>query len=783
MHAPSLFQPYRPPSLPSTEANGQFSPPPLPIPPPKCPEDSPPPPIETRTSEIIPTRSQTDGHPQSHVHSVPEVQSEIFHIPSQPSVPSQPPSVILPRASQAWQTGKPDSNVVPTLTLNGFITAAHVDARSKPAFAQPDPQVDIMGPIPVLPSQSSAPPPRSRLKVTIEDVSEDSPVSSKEIPTSVPTITPSVPSSKLQPAHHTTIANANSSSKSAVVDQAGHKSSPQSSSKDPPPHRSTDPSVMLAAPPMPLPISTAPPTSTRMPSSAPPTHPTFVTSTQAAPTQRVTSHSVSSRTHQRGAEMLQASKLSSSAGTNPTVTGSVNKPTAAPVQMTNNPVSTATGQHQPVNGASVQGPSVSRLANAPTTAPHPSVSATTSMTKVAAHTTSGPGPLVGTLGLHISVPSTNTQPPSAPDPLRQQLSRPGTLSIPSVDATSTTIMSTTTVKNAYQEQPIVDSTRPRDVVPSATRHLAPSSHIYPSSTRPGTSSATTQQTHVAPAQPPTHHRVVSLPITPSSSAAPRPLSPRKYSQPIPSATLSTQPFPSRPSVPEPQSTRAPASGHVLIPAPVRSTRLPPSDRTPDSDMLKTPSSIAPSPMLNPDTSNTVPIRARQPSTDSRDEKKKPSGLFGLFRTRTLSTKAAEPPVVSTVTRASLDQGRAHPDASVVASTTTSVPRGVTSTSAPKEWNSATLPATSTSTRAGPQSKFKGKAHDPVAIPPSTQVAREHKDATPHIFTPFKFLSMHSKRNRTVSAASLDVCDGNTAVSILFTLSDVRLIMPVDRPIL
>lgn len=778
----------------------------------------------------------------------------MFHMPSQSSAPPQLSSAPPPRTTQPWQPSKLDSNTVPTQTLNGSTSVSHADATpSKSAVGQSDDvQVahqGIVGSIPFFSSQSSAPPARPRPKVTVEDVPEDSPVLSKAvsttvpavmpsvpvsrpvqppqhttvananstlksavgdqphhksggspvlskaIPTSVPTITPSVPVMRpVQSLQHTTVANANSTSKSTVADQHGHKSSPQSRNKDPLLHRGTEPSPVPAAPPMPPPTSAAAPTPTRMSYPAPPSQPTFAPSVQATPAQRATSHTTPSRTYQRAAEMLQASKLSTSVDTNPGATGNINKSAAAPTQTTYNPVSTATGQHQPVNGASVHGPSASRLVNTSiTTTPHPSASATVSGTKVAAHTTMiGSGPYVGALGLHISAASTsiNTQLPSAPDPLKQQPTRPGALSIPSLDTTSTTVMSTAAVKNAHQEQPTVDSTRLRDVTPSATRNFPPSSHIYPTSARPSTSSAMTQQTHVTPAQPSTHHRVVSLPITPSSLAVQKPPSPRKYSQPISSATVSTQPFPSRPSAPEPQSARVPVSGHVFTPAPVRSARPPPLDRTNDFDMLKTPSSIAPSPMLNPDTLNgvpqsiTVPIRARQSSTDSKDDKKKPSGLFGLFRTRTLSSKAADPQVISTVTRASVDQGKVHPDASVTVPTTVPVPRGVILNSASKESNSAQPPAPSTSTRAGLQSNTKGRVPDPIAIPPPpTKTTREHKDTTPHIFTPFKFLTMHSKRNRTVSAASLDVCDGNTAVSILLPPADMPLIMPVDRPIL
>lgn len=721
----------------------------------------------------------------------------MFHMPSQSSAPSQPPSMPPPRPTEPWQPGNLGGDAVPTPIWNGSTSVSHTDAKSsKPAVGQHDDarvaHEEIIWSIPVLPSQFSAPSAKPRPRITIEDVTEDSPVLSKAVP-SMPTITSSVPAPRpMQPSQHTNSANANSTSKSAVTDQPGHKSSPQSRNKDLHLHRGTEPSPVPVVPPMPPPTPTAAPLSTRMPSSAPATQPTFIQSVQAALAQRATSHTVPSRTYQRAAEMLQASKLAASAETNPGATGNINKSTAAPAQTTYNPVSTAAGQYPLVNGTSIHGPSASRLVNTPTTtAPHPS-SSTASMTKVTAHTTTtGSGPPIGAWGVHISAPSTSidTQPLSAPDLLKQQPIRPGALSIPSIDATSTTVMSTSAVKNSYQEQYILDSIQPRDVTPSAARNLPPSSQIYPTSTRPSISSATTQ-THVTPAQPPTHHRFVSLPIASSSSAVQKPLSPRKYSQPIPSTTVSTQRFPSRSSGPESLSARAPVSGHVFTPAPVRSARLPPLDRTNDSDMLKTPSSIAPSPMLNPDSSsgvphsNAVPNRARQSSTDSKDDKKKPSGLFGLFRTRTLSLKTSELPVISTVTRASLDQGKVHPDALVAAATALPVPRGATSTSAPKESNSALPPAASISTRAGLQSKTKGRVLDPIAIPPlPTQAVREHRDATPHIFTPFKFLAMHSKRNRTVSAASLDVCDGNTAVGILLLPSDVPLIMHVDRPIL
>ncbi|KAF8447623.1 hypothetical protein L210DRAFT_850103 [Boletus edulis BED1] len=178
-------------------------------------------------------------------------------------------------------------------------------------------------------------------------------------------------------------------------------------------------------------------------------------------------------------------------------------------------------------------------------------------------------------------------------------------------------------------------------------------------------------------------------------------------------------------------------------------------------------------MLNPGTSNAipqsiaVPIRPRQVSIESKDDKKK--GLFGLFRTRTLSSKAVDPPPFPSTTSASLEQGKVHPDVLAAPLTTTPVPRAATS--APKQSHSMPPAVASTSTRAASQTKFRSRAPDPTVIPPPRQKTREQKDVTPHMFTPFKFLTMHSKRNRTVSAASLDVCDGNTATNTVIGSPD------------
>ncbi|KIK98860.1 hypothetical protein PAXRUDRAFT_133306 [Paxillus rubicundulus Ve08.2h10] len=178
-------------------------------------------------------------------------------------------------------------------------------------------------------------------------------------------------------------------------------------------------------------------------------------------------------------------------------------------------------------------------------------------------------------------------------------------------------------------------------------------------------------------------------------------------------------------------------------------------------------------MLNPAPTNsvppsiTIPIRTRQVSTDSKDSKKKAANFFGLFRTKSGSSKPLDPPVASTTTRVSIDNQRVHTDTpSTAVPAATPVPQKVTPSSAAKESKERT-PALqpAVSAHAGAQPKPKSKVVDPIIIPPSQkQATREHRDTAPHNFTPFKFLTMHSKRNRTMSAASLDVCDGNTATN-------------------
>ncbi|KAF9227556.1 hypothetical protein BS17DRAFT_391840 [Gyrodon lividus] len=787
VHAPSVFQPYPPPHPPLEEENGQFSPPPLPVPPPRGPEDSPPPPIETRSTEIIPARWQSHKDLEGNMDSVPQLPDDMLQKPIQLTVHSQASFTPPVYTQQTWQTRRSENNAAPTTMRAGSLTIPQVDVRSPrpsnlPAVqppAQPDGGANSAAHqgatrfASAPQAQPSAPPTRPRPKVTIEDVPEDSPVFGNTISTSPLPMTPSVPTPRpTQAPQQTTVGNTSlASAKVATANQGTVRSSPQSRVKDSPLHRATESSsAPLVAPPMPPPTPVPyAPTSTRTPLSAPPTQAMFFPSAESASAQRSASQTGSSRTYQRAAEMLQTTKPSTtSAATYPITTANhhVNPPmssTMAQVLATKSLPSASTTTHAAAASYA------NKVAIAHT---HGSQATTSSV------------PPADALGLHDVPPISggiNTQ-MSSVETHKHQSSRPAALvTTKSLDPAPVTLTSSTT-KNQNQEH-VVDSTRPRDVTLSATRN-PPSSHVYPTSARPGTSTTTSQQTHhVPPVQPLTHHRAVSLPVT----QPPAPPSPRKYSQPVPSTIVSTQPFPSRP----PQPAWVPVSGHLSTPAPPRSTRLPPPpDRAMcnDSEMLKTPSSIAPSPMPTPTPTTsvlqsiTVPIRTRQSSTDSKDSKKKPANFFGLFRTKSGSSKPLDPPVASKTTRVSLDHQRVHTDVPhTAASATTPAPalQRVASSSAPKELKERGAPRPAVSPHAGTQPRAKGKAPDPIIIPPpQKQAAREHKDTVPHMFTPFKFLTMHSKRNRTISGVSLDVCDGNTAViRCLFSFVDPWLICP------
>ncbi|KAG2078040.1 hypothetical protein BDR04DRAFT_444011 [Suillus decipiens] len=325
--------------------------------------------------------------------------------------------------------------------------------------------------------------------------------------------------------------------------------------------------------------------------------------------------------------------------------------------------------------------------------------------------------------------------------------------------------------------------------------------LYPASHRHATPVSTNQQpshsTHPIP-----HHRTVSLP-TPqpvsTSNTNPRPSSPRKISQPLLSSATSTQPFPSssqgnvlsRPSkTAEPSwASRVAVSGHPSTPAPSRAHLPPTMNRafSHESEILMTPSSIAPSMPKTPQTPQTSfnsplhvaapPTRQRQMSTESKESKKKTGGfLGGLFRT--MSGSGSSKPLESPAARSPKLSMEQHKSPVIVAPPM----QHSKSSSSPNESKdkavASALPAHTVQTALAPSSvsvqpkvpKDRTRKH-PEMTTSSSHPPRDRKHPSSNVFSPFSFLT--SKRNRTMSGASLDVCDGNTAVCMIFMLSDVE----------
>ncbi|KAG2100507.1 hypothetical protein BD769DRAFT_1697783 [Suillus cothurnatus] len=311
-----------------------------------------------------------------------------------------------------------------------------------------------------------------------------------------------------------------------------------------------------------------------------------------------------------------------------------------------------------------------------------------------------------------------------------------------------------------------------------------------------TPSAKTQRAPTSNSNPriPTHpippNRTVSLP-TPqpvsTSNANPRPPSPRKFSQPLAnSSATSTQPFPgssqgnvsSRPSkTAEPVwAARVAVSVHPSTPAPSRA-HLPPTtmNRTfsHESEMLMTPSSIAPSMPKTPQTPQTnfasphqvtaPPMRQRQVSTESKESKKKGGFLGGLFRT--MSGSGSSKPLESPVARSPKLSMEQHKSPAIVAPPM----QHSKSTSLPKELKDKAVVSAPLALRLfRPHQHRFNQRHQKTARKHSeitTSSAHPHRDRKQHlsnVFSPFSFLT--SKRNRAMSGASPDVCDGNTATN-------------------
>lgn len=574
------------------------------------------------------------------------------------------------------------------------------------------------------------------------------------------------------------------------------------------------------------------PTSSRVPFSAPPTQSTFAQSHQD-PVHRTTSSSGQPRGHQRSTDA---------------------QPSAKPPTYSNASIAAAQAARQVSQPSNVtQSASLDAASKAKQYAAPPTVTVTApypqNLPTAETHTKYSSRPLVSASAAAAQTTRPAVQPPNTTQsaPLdatskgrqyaavaasavashphnaeahaKPHSSRPAVppVTIPQ-GPSARPVASTPTTKSQVQDPPnISDSTRYRGLLSSASRYASAMNPLYPASHRQATSASTNQQpkpsqsTHPIP-----HHRTVSLPTPqsmPTSTANPRPPSPRKASQPLfNSSNTSTQPFPSssqvnvssRPSkTAEPSwAARVAVSGHPSTPAPSRAYLPPAMNRTfsHESEMLMTPSSIAPSMPKTPQTPKASftatqvtapPMRQRQVSTESKESKKKSGGfLGGLFRTMSGSgtSKPLESPVAPSP-KLSMEQHKApaivappiqHSKSassakdSKVTAMASALPSHMVQTTA--------LPPTSASVQ--PKAP-KAKARGPEVTFPSAHPHRDRKPPSSNVFSPFSFLT--SKRNRTMSGASLDVCDGNTATNTVIgspahsALSQAQPLPPVAPP--
>ncbi|KIM80761.1 hypothetical protein PILCRDRAFT_515548 [Piloderma croceum F 1598] len=226
----------------------------------------------------------------------------------------------------------------------------------------------------------------------------------------------------------------------------------------------------------------------------------------------------------------------------------------------------------------------------------------------------------------------------------------------------------------------------------------------------------------------------------SSSIKPPPPPPPPPPHPAPTAPPVSSSYYLRPDLQQPTvSTRVPVSGHSSTLAPSRS-RLPsqPSRNTSKESILMTPSSLAPSMLPKTDHSRIPPMApiSRQESNQSKDSSKKKNGFLNIFRSKTPAQKTYEvwhPPA--------LDKQRNQSQSSLQ-STSGKVP----------------VLASSSSTIDGVASTSQRKAPAPIAVNlPLHATGRKEPDQK--VFSAFKFL--HTKRNRTVSHASVEAQDGQT----------------------
>ncbi|KAG5646660.1 hypothetical protein DXG03_002650 [Asterophora parasitica] len=360
--------------------------------------------------------------------------------------------------------------------------------------------------------------------------------------------------------------------------------------------------------------------------------------------------------------------------------------------------------------------------------------------------------------LHTETPSTapsvpptshkviETQPSSLrnPDPSKashkqQSASTSHNLSASTYPIQSSASRSQPTTTEMNHRTQRTDSSRPRErttsgpsndlaasnVDPSSSRHV-PSS-LYTSQARaPRTQSVSIPSTNVPPPAVEATTAFRTQPTTSTRTIIPPPNSELR-SDAVPQAHVSS-------------SARVPASGP--LPTSYRPTKV--SKKTSEDSILKTPSSLAPS-TLKPTVSRTsIPA-----SLSSQPERKR--GLFSIFRTKSSQAPALTEEVVPERTRKDSKEKKGLLRKAEVSSTEKLPPPGDTKVR-------DTNVVSSLAARVNPPPPITV----PIPINPSTTPDRMSPNSKP--FTPFRYLTQ--KRNRTMSAASLEAQDGTAPNTVV-----------------
>ena len=278
----------------------------------------------------------------------------------------------------------------------------------------------------------------------------------------------------------------------------------------------------------------------------------------------------------------------------------------------------------------------------------------------------------------------------------------------------------------------IDSSRNRELQSTVSNIVANSPQPDPNPHRSGISASNNAPSYQSSTR---HQHSVSLP----TSNVPPP------AQPVASESTRTHANPptrsnvistnnSQPITPytTSASARAPVSTAAAPSRAPQKIHSVPSEES----ILKTPSSLAPS-MLKPTTSrSSIPA-----SVSSHQDSRKKSGIFGMFRSKTPEQPQPKyeiwhPPTSTKVHHHNDLPSKTEPSAKLGTSSDRKVVASLSS---------------------------RGKVPLPITVPIPIPPASGRKSPGNKVFTPFRYLT--SKRNRTMSAASVEAVDG-TAVRLM-----------------